>query len=73
MASDSKNNEEKGGGLIDLKNRPTSSGVQLQQNLVNQSQHFSSSKQAGPSSASTAIVPPLINPPKIESNVIKII
>ncbi len=30
LASDSKNNDEKGGGLIDLKNRPTSSGVHLQ-------------------------------------------
>jgi hypothetical protein len=38
---------------------------------VNQSQNFSTTKQ--PASASTAMVPPLINPPKIESNVIKII
>lgn len=30
LASDSKNNDEKGGGLIDLKNRPISSGVHLQ-------------------------------------------
>lgn len=39
---------------------------------MNQSQHFTSSNKQ-PASASTAMVPPLINPPKIESNVIKII
>lgn len=37
QASDSKNAEEKGGAVIDLKNRPTSSGVHLSQNSVQQS------------------------------------